>query len=151
MLRSKGIFLGAMATLVFVALALRFFSPVRYVELEVKDVRIKAEIVATSEAKRKGLSGRSGLAEGEGMLFVFSQAGAQGFWMGGMNFPIDIIWMKDGQVIDIASNVPPPGLGQDEKTLPIYYPRLPSDRVLEVQAGLANKIGLKLGDRVDGL
>src|SRR3989344_9043068 len=54
---------------------------------------IKVDLVLTPAEQEKGLSGRSELKEGEGMLFVFNKPDKHLFWMKDMNFPIDIIWL----------------------------------------------------------
>src|SRR3989344_6701349 len=52
---------------------------------------IFAEVVASADARRLGLSGREGMGANSGMLFVFDQAGLYDFWMKDMKFPLDII------------------------------------------------------------
>lgn len=103
------------------------------------------DVASTPAARTAGLSGRASLAEDGGMLFVFDKPGDYGFWMQGMKFPLDIIWIKDNVVIDIEENVPPESgvLG-----LKIYHPSQSIDKVLEINAGLAEKYGVKIGDRI---
>lgn len=91
------------------------------------------ETVDTPAAREKGLSGRSALAEGHGLLFVFDEPGSWGIWMKDMNFPIDIVWARqDGTIITIARNVSPDTYPQ------AFYPATPDALyVLEVNAGAA--------------
>ena len=73
---------------------------IKYVQIGGQSVRV--DLAISPEAQERGLSGRAGLADGEGMLFVFAQPGRKMFWMRKMNFPIDIIWIaEDMQVIFI--------------------------------------------------
>ena len=64
--------------------------------------------VADSACERElGLSGFSGLSEGEGMLFVFPNDDIHGFWMKDMQFSIDIVWItQDGVVTDVVTLSP---------------------------------------------
>lgn len=107
-------------------------------QLSLSDMEI--EIVDTLEARTQGLSGRTEVPAGYGMLFVFDSADRYGFWMKEMLVPIDIIWIKDtGEVVGIDANVAP-------ETFPIvFYAPLPVRYVLEVGAGEAERNGISLG------
>lgn len=105
--------------------------------------QIKAEVVHSQAAVAKGLSNRSALASDEGMLFVFDEAENYTFWMKDMQFNLDIIWLNQGQIVDIWANAPKPLGGQ----LPAQYqPVKAADMVLEVLAGQGAIWGLKMGD-----
>lgn len=135
-------------TIVAIALVMRMFQN-RHdrVLLQVGGETITAEIVDTPLARTKGLSGREKLEAGHGMLFVYSPAQRAQIWMKDMRFAIDIIWIRDGVVVDIAPNVPPPASKGDP--LPIYTPRTEADHVLEIGPGFVERVGLKIGDAVD--
>jgi uncharacterized protein len=104
-------------------------------------------IVADTEAKRvQGLSGRDGLEENEGLLFVFETEGYYGFWMKDMKFPIDIAWLdKDRKIIYIEKNVSP-------ETYPKVFYAFKADApilnlyVLETKANFFEKSKIKIGD-----
>lgn len=101
--------------------------------------------VADTVAKRElGLGERDSLAADAGMYFPFDSAQRWVFWMKGMRFPIDIIWIRDGKIVEIEHSVPPP------TTFPLdtYGPAEPADAVLEINAGQAKEIGLEAGDMV---
>jgi uncharacterized membrane protein (UPF0127 family) len=102
--------------------------------------------VADNVAKReKGLGGRDSLPPDRGMYFPFDTAHRWNFWMKDMRFPIDIIWIREGKIVDIHHDVPPP------KVLPldIYMPLEAADAVLEVNAGVAAELKLRPGDTVE--
>jgi uncharacterized protein len=106
------------------------------------------EIADNMVTRAKGLSGREGLGENEGMFFIFSSSSYQGFWMKDMNFSIDIVWISENKVVGFAESVPP------EQTriltgLKIYYPPEPVDKVLEINGGLVSKYNIKSGDIVE--
>lgn len=105
---------------------------------------IKVELATTVALQTKGLSGRSGLEEGEGMLFVFETGGKFPFWMKDMNFSIDIIWISaDKKVIYIKKDARPEDYPQS------YGPAENAMYVLEVVSGFSEKNNLKIGDRVE--
>ncbi len=97
------------------------------------------EVADTDASRMLGLGERDFLCETCGMLFVFEKPGNQGFWMKGMRFPLDIVWLLDDQVVYIERHV-------SEKSQDIYYPGTPSNQVLEFRSGTADN--LKRGDRV---
>ncbi len=105
---------------------------------------VKVDLAVTKETQEKGLSGRSGLHEGEGMFFVFDKIGRYDFWMKDMLFPIDIIWLDaDKKVVYIEKNV------TNTSPFKIYGPSFDTKYVLEVPAGFSDKYGLKVGDSAD--
>lgn len=105
---------------------------------------INAEVAQSASARERGLSGRTGLKEGSGMLFVFPEKGVYPFWMKGMLFPIDIIWIDGNAIVDIAPNLPPPEVASPN--IRLYEPRAAADYVLEVPAGYAASSRWKIGD-----
>lgn len=103
---------------------------------------VAVEIADTPALRERGLSGRQGLASGHGMLFLFGRTDRYGFWMKDMLFPIDIIWIRDGAVVDFMTDVPPVPAGV---VPPSYFAREPIDAVLEVPAGFCRERGLRIG------
>ena len=116
----------------------------RTVEVHVGGAEVRAEIAAGEAAREQGLSGRASLAEDRGMLFVYPDHIERTYWMKGMRFPIDIVWIDRGRVTGVEADAPVP-VGGD---LPRYSSRAPADRVLEVRAGWAARHGVERGDRV---
>ena len=102
------------------------------------------DVAVTEEEKQKGLGYRDSLPENSGMLFPYGHKERYGYWMKGMRFPIDIIWIEDNLIADISKNVPVAVSG----TLPSYAPSKPVNKVLELNAGTADRIGAKIGDLV---
>ena|SRR3989344_2951376 len=112
-------------------------------EVRLKGERIRVTIVDTPESRARGLSGRSGLAESEGMLFVFPEEGKYGFWMKDMRFSIDILWLdSDGEIVHIERRVSP------ESYPASFLPSRPARYVLELSAGWAEAHDVSIGDRV---
>lgn len=111
--------------------------------LLIRDVSFEVEIADTFLARTNGLSGREDLPVEKGMLFIFSESGRHGFWMKGMRFPIDIVWIKDGRVVGISENLLP---ARNQEKLMVYYPPEPVDHVLEIRAGAVAAYGFISGD-----
>ncbi|HVS79909.1 MAG TPA: DUF192 domain-containing protein, partial [Candidatus Paceibacterota bacterium] len=88
------------------------------------------------------LSDRASLAADAGLLFIFPQPDYIGIWMKDMNFPIDVIWLDSTmKVIYIVPNMTP------ESYPKVYTPTSPAAYVLEVNAGVAARENIKIGDQ----
>ena len=106
---------------------------------------LNVQIAESQEARQHGLSGTTSLAENDGMIFIFPSPNIYGFWMKDMNFPLDFIWIANGQVMEITSDVQTqPGVPDSQ--LQNYYPHEPIDSMIEVNAGWAKKNLLDVGD-----
>jgi len=110
------------------------------------DARIATEIARDFATKARGLGGRDSLAWDHGMLFPYERPDFLAFWMKGMRFPIDIVWIRHGHIVDIAHRVPFDPQGGPGPTV---RPRELADAVLEVPAGYAQAHGWRPGDRVE--
>jgi uncharacterized protein len=116
--------------------------------IHLADRTISYELADTLPEKQKGLSGRSGLEENQGMLFAFPTPDFPSFWMKDMNFAIDIVWIRGDEVVDITADAQPqPGIPDFQ--LRTYSPKTPADRVLELKEGWASRNGLKIGDKIE--
>lgn len=106
------------------------------------------EVRDTAAGRAQGLSGRESLGENEGMLFLFGSPDNYGFWMKDMQFPIDIIWIREGNVVGITERAAPEP-GKNMFRLTVYHPPTPADAALEIGAGVAARYGIKAGDAVE--
>lgn len=99
------------------------------------------EEAKTPEQQAKGLGGRASMPQNHGMLFIFSQPAVQCFWMKGMEFNLDIIWLSSSkQVLDITSNLSP-------STYPkTVCPDVQAMYVVELNAGQAQQSGMTVGE-----
>lgn len=107
--------------------------------------KVKAMIADTPTKRERGLAVRDSLGSEEGMYFIFPDAGYPLFWMKDMKFPIDILWIRGDELVDMTLDMQPPG---PDGALPQVGPRVAVDRVLEVPAGFAARHGLRLGTKV---
>jgi uncharacterized membrane protein (UPF0127 family) len=106
---------------------------------------ITAELARTDAERQRGLMFRDRLLTDQGMLFVFETEYPYSFWMKNTLIPLDILWLdKDRKIVHIAKNVPP----CREDPCPSYPPDRPGLYVLELAAGSADRLGLKLFDRL---
>jgi uncharacterized membrane protein (UPF0127 family) len=107
---------------------------------------VMADIALTSEQQTKGLDVKNNLTENQGMLFVFQQPYRYGFWMIGMKFPIDIIWLdSNGVVTHIEHSLKPCPPASSNLACPLYFPEKDSQYVLETVAGFSMKHNVRLG------
>src|SRR5512138_3154745 len=67
---------------------------------------VTLELARTPQEKGRGLSNRPGLAEGNGMAFVYEAPQSIGIWMKDMRFPLDILWVRDGRIVKIERDAP---------------------------------------------
>lgn len=116
--------------------------------LQINGAKFKVEIADTQAKRSKGLGEREKLASDEGMLFIFDKADKYPFWMKGLTFPLDFIWIKGDTVVDITQNVPPPAVGQQDSSLTIYQPKEEVNKVLEVSGGTTQRLNIKAGDTI---
>lgn len=101
------------------------------------------EIADTPATRAQGLSGRDSMSNRQGMLFVFDQPDAGCFWMKDMRFNLDIIWLDNSnKVIYMQQDLSPSTYPHD------YCPGQNSQYVLEVNAGTAKSLNLKLSDKI---
>ena len=114
------------------------------VTIEIGSQKIAAEKAETPEERDRGLSGRPCIRPDVGMLFTFAKPIHISFWMQGMKFPLDIVWIgADHRAVWI-----------ERRLQPSTYPRTFKNKgkaaqyVLELQAGRAKSLGLVLGTRL---
>lgn len=123
-------------------------QPLTQTQIKVGQNIINIETAKTPSERAKGLGGRESIATNSGMLFVFDSPKKYQFWMKDMKFPIDMIFINNGQVVDFLKNVPAPTSNQKDSDLPRYQPIADMDMVLEVQNGYIEKNNVSVGDSV---
>ena len=114
--------------------------------IQVGAQNLKVEVVNSREKIQKGLGGRKSMPENSGMLFNFGREISPAFWMKGMEFNLDFIWINKNKIVGITNDVPAPKI--DDDRLPNYYPPSAVDSVLEVNAGWSARHNIKVGDEV---
>lgn len=102
----------------------------------------QVEVMRNDEQRAKGLMFRQYLPPDRGMLFDFDREQLVTMWMKNTFIPLDMVFIKaNGTVHHIHERARP----QDETTISsngqVRF-------VLEINGGLASKLGLKAGDKV---
>jgi uncharacterized membrane protein (UPF0127 family) len=111
-------------------------------------VKINAETMRSNVELMRGLMFRESLAPGRGMLFIHPKEDTFRYWMYQTKIPLDMIWMdNDRRIVEMSLDTPP--CGSSAKDCPNYGGNFKSRYVLEVNAGIARKNGLKTGDTLD--
>ena len=106
-------------------------------------VRFQVEIADAESERQQGLMWRGSMAADRGMLFLFEgPEREQAFWMRNTYIPLDILYLRaDGRVHSIARNTTP----LSEAPIPSGGP---VSAVLEINGGLAERLGVNPGDQV---
>lgn len=112
--------------------------------LKVGGTKLKVEYAITEMEQVRGLAGRDNLCPDCGMFFVFTDYQFRDFWMQGMKFPLDIIWLKDNQIVAINENVP---IEDSNGPTVISSPSM-VNQVLEVNSGWCQKNNIKVGEHL---
>lgn len=119
--------------------SLKYWNPVKKVHF--KNALVRAESVSSREKIEVGLAGRADLGEGRGMLFVMPDDDFQRFWMKGMQFPLDIIWIENGLVIGCEERIS----AEDQR---IFTSPEKASYVLEAKAGFCEQYDVEVNDEV---
>jgi uncharacterized membrane protein (UPF0127 family) len=100
------------------------------------------EVMRTPAERERGLMGRQSMPLDHGMLFDFQTEQAVIFWMKDTLISLDMVFVaKDGRVVGIKHDAKP----MDETLIPSGAPTL---GVVELNGGVTETIGLKIGDLV---
>ncbi|MBI2085387.1 MAG: DUF192 domain-containing protein [Candidatus Aenigmarchaeota archaeon] len=104
-----------------------------------------AEEASSIAKKMVGLMFRSELGKNNGMLFSFPFENKWSFWMFGMRFPIDIVFIdKNMKVICIEHAAKP--LSLNPSTWKTVKPPVKCKHVIEINAGEAKNKRIRIGD-----
>jgi uncharacterized membrane protein (UPF0127 family) len=96
----------------------------------------------SEKQRERGLMFRRTLPQDQGMLFIFPFEQPVAMWMKNTYLPLDLIFIAaSGKVVGLAENAEP----LSEKIIPSVRPVY---AVLEVNAGTAARIGLRIGDTI---
>jgi uncharacterized membrane protein (UPF0127 family) len=120
----------------------------RTIALQYDSGTLHVEVAQTPDERGRGLGFRDALAEDSGMLFDLGRTRVPGFWMKGMKFALDMVWIDEGmRIVGVTEDVQPePGV--EDAQLRRYSPDGPVRYVLELNAGAAQRLGLEAGGRV---
>lgn len=117
-------------------------------QIRINDAILKVEVADTQEKRSKGLGGRQSLVSDEGMLFIFPKADKHPFWMKGLTYSLDFVWIRGETVVDLLPNIQPLSPGQTDESLPIYQSKEDADKVLEISVGTIQRLNIKVGNKI---
>jgi hypothetical protein len=113
-----------------------------------KGTTIFVEIADSPDKRAQGLMFRSSMAPDRGMLFLFPERGDQAFWMKNTLISLDIFWLdKSGTILHLEPNVPI--CTRQDDGCPRYQAPYKSLQVLELNAGMAEKLDLAVGNQLN--
>jgi uncharacterized membrane protein (UPF0127 family) len=114
---------------------------------EINGKRFTIEVSDTPELRERGLMFRRELAADAGMLFIHDEMSPIAYWMKNTYIPLDILYFDDQKkLVSAQLNALPCG---EQPQCPIYPSAGPAQYVLELNAGLAETLHLKLGDSLN--
>lgn len=105
----------------------------------------RVQVADTFNTRVMGLMFRKEMPQDEGMVFLFETEQPLNFWMKNTLIPLDILYMdKNWKVVSIQKDAQPC------KADPCrFYPSKENAKyVLEINAGLSDKLGIQEGDTV---
>jgi len=120
-----------------------YFSGAPYVGIDGKAYSV--EIATTADSRATGLMNRDSIGDKDGMLFVFDKPGIYAFWMKDVRFPLDIIWINNGEVVYIVESAEPSPQPPHKN----YIPDRSANYVLELPGGTVFRDGIHIGSKVE--
>ena len=104
--------------------------------------KLDIEFAQSEYETQTGLMYRKRMEDSQGMLFIFPEEQMHSFYMKNTEIPLDIIFLKaDLTIASFQENAQPMDETGLSSQVPIQY-------VLEVNAGLAEKWLLEVGDKI---
>lgn len=125
---------------------------------DIKNYNVKLQILNHSETKiaqfftaiaddenerMTGLMDLDFLPENQAMIFIFDQDAIMSMWMKNTRIPLDMLFIdKNDRIVNIKRNTKPYSLDiiSSEKSVA---------KVLEINGGLSEKIGIKIGQKIN--
>lgn len=106
--------------------------------------KFTVELALDDRQHEQGLMYRQSMAADAGMLFTYPQEVTVRMWMKNTILPLDMVFIKtDGTIGAIRERAVPQSLEIIPSGGPIKY-------VLELNGGTATRLGIKVGDKIDG-
>jgi uncharacterized protein len=114
--------------------------------VELRGERFCVEIADDDAERSRGLMFRDAMAPEHGMLFLFERPEPRAFWMMNTRIPLDILYFDDDlRLVSASERVPP---CRSSSRCPSYPSDGPARYVLELNAGLAARLGVAPGDEL---
>jgi uncharacterized membrane protein (UPF0127 family) len=131
------------ALILFALSACIAFTGTAPITVELHGQKFSTELATSDASRQLGLMNRDTLASDHGMLFVFTTESPRGFWMKNTLIPLDILYFDaNRRLVSMQLNVPP----CKADPCATYPSHAPARYVLELSAGMAQRIGVQAGD-----
>lgn len=118
--------------------------PISAIAVLPSGIKIELEVAKTPQQQQMGLMYRPALPDNRGMLFEFPSPQPVSFWMKNVPVKLDMVFMHKGVVEYITDSAPPCA----QEPCSTYGPNKLINQVIELRAGRAAELKLKVGDRV---
>ncbi len=104
--------------------------------------RFDIYLALNDEQRMRGLMHVRNMDDWRGMLFVYGRDAVHSMWMKNTFIPLDMLFVRaDGTISSIAKFTEPQSLKSIGSSEPVRY-------VLELNAGISDKLGIDAGDRL---
>lgn len=116
------------------------------ISMTIDDREFTVEAVTSIDSITKGLGERDTIGS-DGMLFVLPSRQVATFWMKGMRFGLDFVWIDGNKVVKLTEAAPAP---EDPYSpdMPRYSSEVPVTHVLELSVGSIKQNKIEVGDTV---
>lgn len=105
---------------------------------------LDVDLALTSRTQARGLMEVEEIPDDYGMVFLWSDSGRHSFYMKDTLIPLDIAWWNaEGEIVDIQTMQP-----CTEEPCRTYVPADTHVGAVEVNAGLLERAGVEVGDKV---
>lgn len=99
-------------------------------------------IADNNKKRRTGLMNLNILPDNQAMLFIFEKSNIITMWMKNTRIPLDMLFIDENDtIVNIKTNSTP-------YSLDIISSEKMVNKVLEINAGLTNKLGIKIGYKI---
>ncbi|GAA4813942.1 hypothetical protein GCM10011365_19810 [Marinicella pacifica] len=116
-------------------------------QVSINEVTFQVSLAEDDNSRAMGLMYKKSLPPDAGMLFIFPDSRPRAFWMKNTLIPLDILYFNHNKIlVSIQADVPP--CRNTTSRCPNYPSEKPAQYVLEINAGLADKYGFKVGDEL---
>ncbi|AJC79125.1 hypothetical protein IE4803_CH01921 [Rhizobium etli bv. phaseoli str. IE4803] len=107
-----------------------------------KTLHFTVEVAVTPDQRAHGLMFRKTMGDDAGMIFDFGEPRRVAMWMENTFLPLDMLFADDtGTIRHIKENATPYSRDIIDSMSPVQY-------VVELNAGIVGKFGIKVGDRI---
>ena len=117
-------------------------SLLQVTSMQIGSERFDLEMAISPHDQEVGLMHRDSLDSDHGMIFINSEEKPQTFWNHDTHFPLDLIFLDAGAHVVSLKHLD----AYSEKVVPSDAP---AQYVIELNAGTAARLNVKVGDRLD--